>query len=100
MVQAVGLPSSFRGMLCNWWCLWGRGLARMDSLRRLRQKWPPCWMPVSVGFSTMGFEHSIVNMFLVSRFSMIMVAISLHGLLVWTRDPKRYWVNLAGGLFH
>jgi len=83
-----------RGMLCNWMVSMGVVGAMIST--SATGKMLAMWMPIML-FFFMGFEHSIVNMFLFP-FSMIMGGeFTLIDYLVWNEIPTVLG-NLAGGL--
>ena len=84
----------FRGMLCNWMVSMGVVGAMIST--SATGKMAAMWMPVML-FFYMGFEHSIVNMFLFP-FSMIMGGeFTVYDYLFWNEIPTVLG-NLAGGL--
>lgn len=84
-----------RGMLCNWMVSMGVVGAMIST--SAGSKMLAMWMPVML-FFFMGFEHSIVNMFLFP-FSMIMGGeFTVSDYLIWNEIPTALG-NLAGGLF-
>jgi len=83
-----------RGMLCNWMVSMGVVGAMIST--SASGKMMAMWMPVML-FFFMGFEHSIVNMFLFP-FSMIMGGgFTISDYLIWNEIPTVLG-NLAGGL--
>ena len=83
-----------RGMLCNWMVSMGVVGAMIST--SASGKMMAMWMPVML-FFFMGFEHSIVNMFLFP-FSMIMGGkFTFLDYLIWNEIPTVLG-NLAGGL--
>ncbi|MDB4327365.1 formate/nitrite transporter family protein [bacterium] len=83
-----------RGMLCNWMVSMGVVGAMIST--SAGSKMAAMWMPVML-FFFMGFEHSIVNMFLFP-FSMIMGGdFTVYDYLVWNEIPTVLG-NLVGGL--
>ena len=83
-----------RGMLCNWMVSMGVVGAMISS--SASGKIMAMWMPVML-FFFMGFEHSIVNMFLFP-FSMIMGGgFTIADYFIWNEIPTVLG-NLAGGL--
>jgi formate transporter len=83
-----------RGMLCNWMVSMGVVGAMIST--SAGAKMAAMWMPVML-FFFMGFEHSIVNMFLFP-FSMIMGGdFTFMDYLIWNEIPTVLG-NLAGGL--
>ena len=95
--QEHGLSGWFtifiRGMLCNWMVSMGVVGAMIST--NASSKMMAMWMPVML-FFFMGFEHSIVNMFLFP-FSMIMGGeFTVSDYLIWNEIPTALG-NLAGG---
>ena len=83
-----------RGMLCNWMVSMGVVGAMVSST--VSGKAIAMWMPIML-FFYMGFEHSIVNMFLFP-FSMIMGGdFTIMDYLLWNELPTVLG-NLVGGL--
>ncbi len=84
-----------RGMLCNWMVSMGVVGAMIST--SVSGKWLAMWMPIML-FFFMGFEHSIVNMFLFP-FSLIMGGnFTITDYLLWNELPVVFG-NLVGGLF-
>ncbi|MBO9480740.1 MULTISPECIES: formate/nitrite transporter family protein [Gammaproteobacteria] len=84
-----------RGMLCNWMVSMGVVGAMIST--SATSKMMAMWMPIML-FFFMGFEHSIVNMFLFP-FSMIMGGdFTVSEYLIWNELPTALG-NLFGGLF-
>ncbi|MDO6565380.1 formate/nitrite transporter family protein [Amphritea sp. 1_MG-2023] len=82
-----------RGMLCNWMVSMGVVGAMIST--SAGAKMAAMWMPIML-FFYMGFEHSIVNMFLFP-FSMIMGGdFTVMDYLIWNEIPTALG-NLAGG---
>ena len=83
-----------RGMLCNWMVSMGVVGAMIST--SVSGKWLAMWMPIML-FFYMGFEHSIVNMFLFP-FSLIMGGnFTVSDYLLWNELPVALG-NLVGGL--
>lgn len=83
-----------RGMLCNWMVSMGVVGAMIST--SATGKIAAMWMPIML-FFFMGFEHSIVNMFLFP-FSMIMGGgFTISEYIFWNEIPTVLG-NLAGGL--
>ena len=83
-----------RGMLCNWMVSMGVVGAMVSTT--VSGKFLAMWMPIML-FFYMGFEHSIVNMFLFP-FSMIMGGdFTVADYLIWNEIPTVLG-NLVGGL--
>ena len=92
---AAGMLTLFiRGVLCNWMVSTGVVGAMMSST--VSGKVIAMWMPVMV-FFYMGFEHSVVNMFLFPTGLMLGGGFSLLDYLVWNEIPTVAG-NLVGGL--
>lgn len=96
--QAHGIAGWFtvfiRGMLCNWMVSMGVVGAMVST--SVSGKFLAMWMPVML-FFFMGFEHSIVNMFLFP-FSMIMGGdFTIADYIIWNELPVVLG-NLVGGL--
>ncbi|MFS4488259.1 formate/nitrite transporter family protein [Dietzia kunjamensis] len=84
----------FRGVLCNWMVSTGVVAAMMST--SVSGKALTMWMPVML-FFYMGFEHSVVNMFLFPTGLMLGGDFSLGDYLVWNEIPTVAG-NLVGGL--
>lgn len=83
-----------RGMLCNWMVSLGVVGAMIST--NVSGKVIAMWMPIFL-FFYMGFEHSVVNMFLFP-FSLIMGGdFSFMDYIVWNEIPTALG-NLVGGL--
>jgi len=83
-----------RGMLCNWMVSMGVVGAMISTT--VSGKAIAMWMPIML-FFYMGFEHSVVNMFLFP-FSMIMGGeFTLMDYIIWNEIPT-VTGNLVGGL--
>ncbi len=94
--QGVGgwLTVFIRGMLCNWMVSMGVVGAMISTT--VSGKTIAMWMPIML-FFFMGFEHSIVNMFLFP-FSMIMGGdFTFMDYILWNEVPVALG-NLVGGL--
>ncbi len=92
---ASGMLTLFiRGMLCNWMVSTGVVAAFMAT--HVSGKVLAMWMPIML-FFYMGFEHSVVNMFLFPSGLMLGGNFSLADYLVWNEIPTVLG-NLVGGL--
>jgi formate/nitrite transporter len=92
---AAGMLTLFiRGVLCNWMVSTGVVAAMMST--SVSGKVIGMWMPVML-FFYMGFEHSIVNMFLFPSGLMLGGKFSIMDYLVWNEIPTVVG-NLVGGL--
>ncbi len=83
-----------RGVLCNWMVSTGVVGAMVSS--HVSGKVIAMWMPIMV-FFYMGFEHSIVNMFLFPAGLMLGGQFSFGDYLAWNEIPTVVG-NLVGGL--
>lgn len=92
---AAGMLTLFvRGVLCNWMVSTGVvGAFMSDSILG---KIACMWMPVML-FFYMGFEHSIVNMFLFPSGLLLGADFTLMDYLLWNEIPTVIG-NLVGGL--
>lgn len=92
---AAGMLTLFiRGVLCNWMVSTGVVAAMMS--RSVSGKVIAMWMPIML-FFYMGFEHSIVNMFLFPSGLMLGGNFSVMDYLLWNEIPTVVG-NLVGGL--
>ena len=92
---AAGMLTLFlRGVLCNWMVSTGVVAAMMST--SVSGKVIGMWMPILV-FFYMGFEHSVVNMFLFPSGLLLGGNFSLMDYLVWNEIPTVVG-NLVGGV--
>ncbi|MEH3034334.1 MAG: formate/nitrite transporter family protein [Aeromicrobium erythreum] len=92
---AAGMLTLFvRGMLCNWMVSTGVIGAMMAT--DVPGKVIAMWMPIMLFFA-MGFEHSVVNMFLFPSGIMLGGDFTIGDYLVWNEIPTVLG-NLVGGL--
>ena len=92
---AAGMLTLFvRGVLCNWMVSTGVVAAMMSST--VSGKVLGMWMPIML-FFYMGFEHSIVNMYLFPSGLMLGGNFSIMDYLIWNEIPTVIG-NLVGGL--
>ena len=92
---AAGMLTLFiRAVMCNWMVSTGVVAAMMSTT--VSGKAIGMWMPVMV-FFYMGFEHSIVNMFLFPTGLMLGGKFTLMDYLIWNELPTVLG-NLVGGL--
>ncbi|KAB2850529.1 MAG: formate/nitrite transporter family protein [Hyphomicrobiaceae bacterium] len=92
---AAGMLTLFiRAVLCNWMVSTGVVAAMMST--SVSGKVIAMWMPILV-FFYMGFEHSIVNMFLFPSGLMLGGKFSIMDYFVWNEIPTVVG-NLVGGL--
>jgi formate/nitrite transporter len=92
---AAGMLTLFlRGVLCNWMVSTGVVAAMIST--SVSGKVIGMWMPILV-FFYMGFEHSVVNMFLFPSGLMLGGDFSILDYFVWNEIPTVIG-NLVGGL--
>ncbi len=92
---AGGMLTLFvRGVMCNWMVSTGVVAAMMS--RSVLGKVVGMWMPIML-FFYMGFEHSIVNMFLFPAGLLMGGSFTVGDYLVWNEIPTVIG-NLVGGL--
>ena len=92
---AAGMLTLFiRGVLCNWMVSTGVVGAMIST--DVTGKVIAMWMPIMV-FFYMGFEHSIVNMFLFPSGLMLGGNFTIMDYLIWNEIPTVLG-NLVGGL--
>ena len=93
---AAGMLTIFtRGVLCNWMVSTGVVCAMICT--NVSGKIMAMWMPIMV-FFYMGFEHSVVNMFLFPTGLMMGGNFTIMDYLIWNEIPTALG-NLVGGLF-
>jgi len=83
-----------RGVLCNWMVSTGVVAAMMST--SVSGKVIGMWMPIML-FFYMGFEHSIVNMYLFPSGLMLGGKFSIMDYMIWNEIPTVIG-NLVGGL--
>lgn len=91
----AGLLTVFvRAVLCNWMVSLASvmGLASTSTLGKI----VGCWLPIFI-FVSQGFEHSVVNMFVIPVGMMLGANISLYDWWVWNEIPVTLG-NLVGAL--
>lgn len=92
---AAGMLTLFiRGVLCNWMVSTGVVGAMMST--NVSGKVIAMWMPILV-FFYMGFEHSIVNMYLFPSGLMLGGNFSIMDYFIWNEIPTIIG-NLVGGI--
>jgi formate/nitrite transporter FocA (FNT family) len=82
-----------KAMLCNWMVCLAIVMA-MTSTSTVG-KIAACWMPMLIFFGQ-GFEHSVVNMFLIPTGMLLGAKISLADWWLWNQIPVTLG-NLVGG---
>jgi formate/nitrite transporter len=83
-----------RGMLCNWMVSMGVVGAMIST--NVSGKVIAMWMPIMLFFA-MGFEHSVVNMFLFPSAMIMGGGFSVADYFIWNEIPTALG-NLVGGL--
>lgn len=92
---AAGMLTLFiRGVMCNWMVSTGVVAAMMSTA--VSGKVIGMWMPIMV-FFYMGFEHSVVNMFLFPSGLLLGAQFTVMDYLLWNEIPTVLG-NLVGGL--
>ncbi len=91
----AGLLSAFvKGMLCNWMVCMGVTMAMMST--STFGKLFGAWLPIFIFFAQ-GFEHAVVNMFVIPAGMMLGAKITFADWWLWNQIPVTLG-NLAGGL--
>lgn len=92
---AAGMLTLFiRGVLCNW--MVSTGIVLSMIAKDVPGKIMAMWMPIML-FFFMGFEHSVVNMFLFPSGLLLGADFTLGDYLIWNEIPTVLG-NLVGGL--
>jgi len=86
--------ATIKAVLCNWMVCMGvvMGLTSRSTLGKI----VACWLPIFTFFA-LGFEHSVVNMFVIPAGMWMGAPISLSDWWLWNQLPVTLG-NLAGGL--
>lgn len=85
-----------KGILCNWMVTTGTVLALAS--RSTAGKVVAMWLPI-LTFFAQGFEHSIVNMFVVPAGMMLGAPVSIAQWLFWNQLPVTLGNILSGAIF-
>ncbi|MBV9180132.1 MAG: formate/nitrite transporter family protein [Acidobacteria bacterium] len=85
-----------KGMLCNWMVTVGALLALCS--RSTVGKVVAMWLPIMTFFAQ-GFEHSIVNMFVIPAGMMFGAQVSIGKWLIWNQLPVTLGNIISGALF-
>ena len=85
-----------KGMLCNWMVTLGAVLALAS--RSTVGKVVGMWLPIMTFFAH-GYEHSIVNMFLIPGGMMLKAPVSLKSWWLWNQIPVTLGNIVSGALF-
>src|SRR5262249_53362141 len=92
-----GWGSAFiKAILCNWMVTIGAMMALAS--RSTVGKIVAMWLPIMTFFA-LGFEHSVVNMFLIPSGMILGAPISVAQFLLWNLLPVTLGNFLAGALF-
>jgi formate transporter len=85
-----------KGILCNWMVTIGAVMALAS--RSTMGKIAAMWLPIMTFFA-LGFEHSVVNMFLIPSGMIFGAPITVSQFLVWNLLPVTIGNIVAGALF-
>jgi len=85
-----------KGLLCNWMVTLGAVLAL--SSRSTTGKVISVWLPITTFFA-LGYEHSIVNMFVIPAGMMLGAPVSITKWLLWNQLPVTVGNMFAGVVF-
>jgi len=88
--------AAVRGVLCNWMVTIGALLALVS--RSTVGKVVAMWLPI-LTFFAQGFEHSIVNMFVIPAGMMFGAPVSIRQWLFWNQLPVTMGNIISGALF-
>jgi formate/nitrite transporter len=93
----AGWATAFvKGMLCNWMVTIGAVLALMS--RSTAGKVVAMWLPIATFFAH-GYEHSIVNMFVIPAGVLLGAPVSLSNWWIWNQIPVTIGNLVAGAFF-
>jgi formate/nitrite transporter len=93
-IGTAGMVTVFvKAMLCNWMVCMGvvMGLCSTSTVGRI----VAAWMPILVFFAQ-GFEHTVVNMFIIPTGMMLGAKVTLADWFIWNLVPVTLG-NLVGG---
>jgi len=91
---AAGIGLAFlKAVLCNWMVCMGvvMGLTSRSTLGKIAA----CWLPIFIFFA-LGYEHSVVNMFVIPAGMWMGAPVSYREWWLWNQIPVTLG-NLAGG---
>ena len=94
---AAGMVTVFvKAILCNWMVCFGvvMGMASTSTIGRI----VGAWMPILVFFAQ-GFEHSVVNMFIIPAGMMMGAKVSFTDWWAWNQVPVTLGNLVGGALF-
>jgi formate/nitrite transporter FocA (FNT family) len=87
------LLAVLKAALCNWMvCM---GVVMCLTSRSTLGKIAACWLPIFTFFA-LGYEHSVVNMFIIPAGMWMGAPVSLRDWWLWNQLPVTFG-NLAGG---
>ncbi len=94
---AAGMLTVFvKAILCNWMVCFGvvMAMSSTSTIGRIAG----AWMPILIFFAQ-GFEHSVVNMFIIPTGMMMGAKVSLTDWWVWNQIPVTLGNLVGGALF-
>ena len=94
---AAGMLTVFvKAILCNWMVCFGvvMAMASTSTIGRIAG----AWMPILIFFAQ-GFEHSVVNMFIIPTGMLMGAKVSVADWWVWNQIPVTLGNLVGGGLF-
>ncbi len=94
---AAGMLTVFvKAILCNWMVCFGvvMAMSSTSTIGRIAG----AWMPILIFFAQ-GFEHSVVNMFLIPTGMLLGAKVSLGDWWVWNQIPVTLGNLVGGALF-
>jgi formate/nitrite transporter len=94
---AAGMATVFvKAILCNWMVCFGvvMAMASTSTIGRIAG----AWMPILIFFAQ-GFEHSVVNMFIIPAGMMMGAKVSFTDWWVWNQIPVTLGNLVGGALF-
>jgi formate/nitrite transporter len=85
-----------KGILCNWMVTLGTvlGLSSTSSIGKI----VACWLPITLFFA-LGYEHSVVNFFVIPAGMMLGAPVSIYQWWVWNQIPVTLGNILGGSVF-
>ncbi|WP_263366505.1 formate/nitrite transporter family protein [Edaphobacter bradus] len=91
----IGL-AAVKAILCNWMVCMGvvMGITSRSTLGKIAA----CWLPVFT-FFTLGYEHSVVNMFVIPAGMLMGAPVSIREWWIWNQIPVTIGNLLGGFLF-
>jgi formate/nitrite transporter FocA (FNT family) len=88
--------SMLKAALCNWMVCMGvvMGLTSRSTLGKI----VACWLPIFIFFA-LGYEHSVVNMFVIPAGIWMGAPISFSDWWIWNQLPVTFGNLLGGSIF-